>query len=111
MHYDYPLATEKLEISHNMLWNYCSSTANEFDIKIRGANKLDHNLGHKNKYFLHYRNLQLMLSFGMKLVKVLRILKFKQFAWLKKFIDFNAGKRKKASNNENNENFREKNKS
>ena len=36
-----------------------------------------------------------MLSFGMKLVKVLRILKFKQFAWLKKFIDFNAGKRKK----------------
>ena len=52
-----------------------------------------------------------MLSLGMKLVKVLRILKFKQFACLKKFIDFNAGNRKKASNNENNENFREKNKS
>ena len=49
-----------------------------------------------------------MLSLGMKLVH--RILKFKQFGWLKKFIDFNAGKRKKASSNENNENFREKNK-
>ena len=108
MHYDYPLATEKLEISHNILWNYCCSTENEYDIKIRGANKLIHNLGHKNKYFLHYRNLQLMLSLGMKLVH--RILKFKQFGWLKKFIDFNAGKRKKASSNENNENFREKNK-
>ena len=52
-----------------------------------------------------------MLTLGMKLVKVIRILKIKQFDWLKKFIDFNAGKRKKASNNENNGNFREKNKS
>ena len=39
-----------------------------------------------------------MFSLRMKLVKVHRILKFKQFDWLKKFIDFNAGKRKDASN-------------
>ena len=28
LHNDYPLALEKLEISHNMLSNYCSNIAN-----------------------------------------------------------------------------------
>ena len=32
------------------------------------------------------------------LVKVLRILKFKQSDWLKKYIDYNADKRKNAAN-------------
>ena len=34
LHNDYPLAPEKLEISHNMLSNYCSSIVNEYGIKI-----------------------------------------------------------------------------
>ena len=58
LHNDYPLAPEKLEISHNMLSNYCSSIASKYD-------KYD-NIG-----------LQLNLSLGMKLVNVQRILKFK----------------------------------
>ena len=40
-----------------MLWNYYSSIANGYDLKIKGANKLVPNLGHKNKFILHYRNL------------------------------------------------------
>ena len=35
----------------------------------------------------------------MKLIKVHRILKFKQSDWLKKFVDFNTDNRKNASNN------------
>ena len=70
MHNDYPLAPEKLEISHNMLSNYCSSIANKYDIKIDGVNKLVPNIDDKSKYVLHYRNLQLYLLLGMKLVSV-----------------------------------------
>ena len=73
---------------------YCK----EYDIKIWGINKLVPNLGCKSKYVLHYKNRQLYLSLGMKLVKVHRVLKFKQSDWLKKYIDFNTDKRKNAAN-------------
>ena len=91
MHNDYPLAPEKLKISHNMLSNYCSNIAIEYGLKIGGVHKLVPNLDNK---ILHYRNLQLYLSLGMKWTKVHRILKYKQFDWLKKYIDFNKDKRK-----------------
>ena len=51
LHNDYPLAPEKLEISHNMMSSYCSSIANKHDIKTGGVNKLVLNLGNKNKMF------------------------------------------------------------
>ena len=69
-----------------MLSNYCSNIANKYDIKIGGVNILVPNLGNKSKYVLHYKNLQLYLSLGMKLVNVLRILKFKQSDWLKNIL-------------------------
>ena len=70
MYNDYPLAPEKLEISHDMLSNYCSNIANKYDIKIGGVNKLLPNLGNKSKYILHCRSLQLYLSLGIKLVSI-----------------------------------------
>ena len=73
LHNDYPLAPEKFEISQNMLSNYCSNSANEYGIKIGGVNKLVPNLGNKSKYVVHYRNLQLYLSLGMKLNRNLKI--------------------------------------
>ena len=50
--------------------NYCSNTADKYGIKIGAINKLVPNLGNKSKYVLHYRNLQLYLLLGMKLVFV-----------------------------------------
>ena len=98
LHNDYSLAPKKLKISQNMLSNYCFSIANEYGIKIGGVNKLVPNLGNKSKYVVHYKNIHLHLSLGMKLTKVHRILKFKQSDWLKKCIDFNTDKRKSAAN-------------
>ena len=70
-HNDYTLAPEKHEISDNMLSNYCSNIGNKYNIKVK-------NLGNKSKHVFHYRNLQLYLSLGIKLVSVHENLKFKQ---------------------------------
>ena len=47
---------------------------------------------------LHYRNLQLYFSLGMKQTKIHRLLKFKESDWIKKDIDFNNEKRMNAAN-------------
>ena len=78
MQIDYPLASEKLEISQDMLSKYCYNIVNKYEINTHVVNKSVPNLGDEKRYFVHYRNLQLYLSLGMKLVKIHKILKFKQ---------------------------------
>ena len=81
-----------------MLSNYCKRIADKYEIKVGYVKKLIPNLGNKTNYVVHYRNLQLYLSLGMKLTKIHRVLKFKQSDWMKKYINFNTEKRMNAAN-------------
>ena len=81
-----------------MLSDYCKEIADKYEIKIGDVKKLIPNLGNKTNYVVHYRNLQLYLSLGMKLTKIHRVLEFKQSEWMKKYIDFNTEKRMNAAN-------------
>ena len=88
----YPLAPEKPAIPYGMLSDYCKNIDDEYEIKVDDVEKMIANLGNKANYVLHYINLQLYLSLGRKLTKIHRVLKFEQFHWMKKYIDFNTEK-------------------
>ena len=78
LHNDYPLAPERVEVA--------------------GVTKLIPNLNNKTKYILHYENLKLYESLGMKITKIHRGIKFEESAWLKQYIDLNTNLRAKANN-------------
>ena len=95
-HNDYPLCPEKIEMKYNMLFNYCKEIVDWYSIKVGGVKKLIPNLCDKVNHIDHYKNLQCYLSLGMKLVKIHRMLKFKESNWLKSYVDFNIEKRKES---------------
>ena len=82
-----------------MLSKYCQKFAGKYEIKVGDVKRLIPQLGNKTYYVVHYRNLQLYLSLGIKLTKIHRVLNFKQSDWMKKHIDFNNEKRMKTANN------------
>ena len=83
LHNDYPLAPEKLKVKSDMLSDYCLNITEKYGIKVGEVDKLIPNLKDKETYIVHCRNLQLYLSLGMKVVKIHKVLNFKQSDWLK----------------------------
>ena len=51
--------------------------ADEYGIKVGDVKKWIQNLGDKTNYVLHYTNLQLCLSLGVKLTNIHKVLKFR----------------------------------
>ena len=95
-HNAYPLAPERMvvpkewmsEYQHNLLGVGAAPTEVE---------KLVPNLRDKERYVLHYRNLQLYLSLGMRLKKIHRALRFEQSPWMEPYIRMNTELRTKAT--------------
>ena len=76
LHNDYPLAPER--------------------IKVNKVDKLIPNLGYKEKYIIHYKNLKQYLILGLKLVEIHRGIKFEESPWLERYIALNTDLRTKA---------------
>lgn len=75
LHNDYPLAPIKSAIELEWLSPYTRNLANRLKGHYK-TKKLIATLHGRKNYVLHYRNLELYLSLGMKLVKVHRAIEF-----------------------------------
>ena len=92
-HNDNPLAPEKLTAKEEWLSEYQTELlVNKSMINIT---KLVPNLMDKNKYVVHYKNLMLYLSLGMKLKRIHRVLAFDEKTWMEPYIRLNTEMRKK----------------
>ena len=66
LHNDYPIAAEKVRVTEDMLSEYCKSIADKYGISTGLVSKLIPTLGKKEKYVLHYSNLQLYTDLGFE---------------------------------------------
>ena len=82
LHNDYPLAPER--------------------IKIGNVEKLISNLNNKTNYVVHYENLKLYESLGLKITKIHRGVKFEESAWLEEYNNLNTQLRIEAKKSGNN---------
>ena len=99
LHNDYPLAPDKIEIKKEMQSEYQLKIADLYHIPIGNAKKIVPNVFDKEKYVIHYENLQVYLRLGLKLKKMHRVLELSQSQWLKPYIEFNTEKSIEAEKN------------
>lgn len=92
-HNNYPLCPERLCVNKNDLNKW--QTENYKENKIE---KLILTLRDKNNYTCNYRYLKLVLSLGLKLKKVNKVLQYTQSDFMKSYIMLNTNMRTKAKN-------------
>ena len=83
-HNAYPLATERMVVQKKWMSEYQHNLLG-VGVAPTEVEKLVPNLRNKNRYVLHYRNLQLNTSLGMRLTKLHRVLRFDQSPWMESY--------------------------
>ena len=98
-HSDYPLAPIKKSIPYGMLSSVARMICDKHKLKrTTNVEKLLATVEDKDFYILHYRNLQLYVSLGLRVKKIHAGIIFKQGPIMKSYIDFNSEKRAQATN-------------
>lgn len=87
-----------MKVTQDMLSPYCKQILDKYNVSIGQVSKLVPTLANKEKYVLHYRNLQLYMSLGLIRKTIHRALEFNQGPWLAQYIDYNTKKRMQAKN-------------
>ena len=98
-HSDYPLAPIKKSIPYGMLSPVARMICDKHKLKrTTNVEKLLATVEDKDFYILHYRNLQLYVSLGLRVKKIHAGIIFKQEPIMKSYVDFNSEKRAQATN-------------
>ena len=98
-HSDYPLAPIKKSIPYGMLSPVARMICDKHKLKrTTNVEELLATVEDKDFYILHYRNLQLYVSLGLRVKKIHAGIIFKQGPIMKSYVDFNSEKRAQATN-------------
>ena len=95
-HNHYPLAPEKKATNPEQMSEYQRRPMADLDLAMPNTEKLVLTLEDKEKYVVHYKNLQFYLSQGMQLKKLHRVIEFDQEPWMEPYIRMNMEFRKQA---------------
>ena len=98
-HSDYPLAPIKKSIPYGMLSPIAKMICDKHKLKrMTNVEKLLATVKDKDFYILHYKNLQLYVSLGLRVKKIHAGIIFKQGPIMKSYVDFSSEKRAQATN-------------
>ena len=90
---EYPLLAEKRVVSPDEYSPFTKQLLEGYNLKPSATPKLISDLHEKKHFKIHYVNLKYVLSLGIELVEVHRVVRFQQKAWLKPYIEHNNRRR------------------
>ena len=94
---DFPPLCEKRLVTNSELSPHTRDLGHTYGLHPGKTKKLIADLSDKKDYPIHFRNLDLMLRLGIKLLKIKSGMSFSQSRFLKKYIDLNTDLRNKST--------------
>ena len=91
----YPPCPENLATDKEWLSDYQLKLAEDNHVRVGSCKQLTPHLFDHKDYCIHYRNLKFIHELGA-VIKIHKVVSFKQKKWLAPYIDFNTEKRKGA---------------